>query len=120
MLTHSILVGNERNSALCIAAYVYCEAKLTSAYGATGFSMYDMTKKGDYKEGKWIEAWLNKCASRSSPATVSDRRPDSSLPARPEVRHELGVDLDKHGHGMKKFVGCSDKVFRHFEQSGDQ
>ncbi|KWU44075.1 carboxypeptidase Y, partial [Rhodotorula sp. JG-1b] len=90
--------GNERNSALCIAAYVYCEAKLTSAYAATGLSMYDMTKKGDYKEGKWIEAWLNK----------------------PEVRHELGVDLDKHGHGTKKFVGCSDKVFRHFEQSGDQ
>lgn len=53
--------GDERNSALCIAAYVYCEAKLTSAYAATGRSMYDMTKKGDYKEGKWIEAWLNEC-----------------------------------------------------------
>lgn len=123
MPTRSRLAGNERNSALCIAAYVYCEAKLTSAYAATGLSMYDMTKKGDYKEGKWIEAWLNKCAF-----PVPLRRQHSQtggltsffFSPRPEVRHELGVDLDKHGHGTKKFVGCSDKVFRHFEQSGDQ
>ena len=76
MLTRSRLVGNERNSALCIAAYVYCEAKLTSAYAATGLSMYDMTKKGDYQEGKWIEAWLNKCVSRSSSAIFPDRLSD--------------------------------------------
>lgn len=55
--------GDVHNSALCVAAYVFCEARLTSAYAATGLSMYDMTKKGDYVENKWIEEWLNKCAS---------------------------------------------------------
>ncbi|BGP06618.1 hypothetical protein JCM10049v2_002442 [Rhodotorula toruloides] len=86
-----------RNSALCVSASVYCETRLTSPYFATGRSSYDMTKFGEYEEEKWIAEWLN----------------------REDVRHELGVDLDPHGHGVKKFKGCSGKVFNHFDATGD-
>ncbi|BGP23364.1 hypothetical protein JCM10295v2_002260 [Rhodotorula toruloides] len=85
------------NSALCVSASVYCETRLTSPYFATGRSSYDMTKFGEYEEEKWIAEWLN----------------------REDNRHELGVDLDQHGHGIKKFKGCSGKVFNHFEATGD-
>ncbi|GAA5898408.1 hypothetical protein JCM8208_006975 [Rhodotorula glutinis] len=85
-------------SSLCVSASVYCESRVTAQYDSTGRSPFNMRKFGDYVENKWIERWLN---------TES-------------VRHELGVDLDPHGHGVKKFVGCSDKVFEHFTLSGDQ
>ncbi|TNY19149.1 Alpha/Beta hydrolase protein [Rhodotorula diobovata] len=85
-------------SALCASASAYCETRVTAPYFETGRSSYNMLKFGDYKEEKWIAQWLN----------------------RESVRHELRVDLDPHGHGVKKFVGCSDKVFEHFTLSGDQ
>ncbi|KAK4331545.1 putative serine carboxypeptidase [Rhodotorula toruloides] len=85
------------NSALCVSASVYCETRLTSPYFATGRSSYDMTKFGGYEEEGWIAEWLN----------------------REDVRHELGVDLDPRGHGVKKFKGCSGKVFNHFDATGD-
>lgn len=61
------IAGDERDSGLCVAAYVYCEAKLTSAYIKTGRSTYDITKFGDYAENDWIEEWLNQCVPSSSP-----------------------------------------------------
>jgi len=96
-----------------------------------------MRKFGDYVESKWIERWLNKCVllflvsllspplllGRGRPASErqEERSADVLFLSRSEsVRHELGVDLDPHGHGVKKFVGCSDKVFEHFTLSGDQ
>ncbi|GJN87454.1 hypothetical protein Rhopal_000403-T1 [Rhodotorula paludigena] len=85
------------NSALCVSASAFCETRLTEFYFKTGRSSYNMEKFGDYVEEKWIEHWLN-----------TDK-----------VRHELGVDLDPHGHGVKKFQGCSGKVGWHFEATGD-
>ncbi|BGP38665.1 hypothetical protein JCM10449v2_002600 [Rhodotorula kratochvilovae] len=78
-------------------ASAYCETRLMEPYFATGRSSFNVEKFGDYVEEKWIAHWLNL---------------DS-------VRHELGVDLDPHGHGVKRFVGCSDKVMEHFTLSGD-
>lgn len=34
------------------------------------------------------------------------------------MRHELGVDREEHG-GVRRFVGCSDKVGKHFDNTGD-
>lgn len=46
-----------------------------------------MEKFGPYAEEKMIQFYLN----------------------RPDVRHELGVDMEEDG-GVKKFIGCSDEV----------
>ncbi|GAA6062652.1 hypothetical protein JCM10212_003464 [Sporobolomyces blumeae] len=87
---------NPSNSALCLASYQYCENTQTGAYYKSGRNPYDMTKFGDYAEEEWIERWLNK----------------------ESVRRELGVD--REAQGVKKFVGCSDRVMFRFTTSGDQ
>ncbi|GAA5905405.1 S10 family peptidase [Sporobolomyces salmoneus] len=84
----------------CSTAFQYCENSQSGPYDKTGRSPYDMEKFGEYEENEWIESWLNSEA----------------------VRKELGVDLEphRHGGGIKKFKGCSNKVGFRFTISGDQ
>ncbi|GAA6002157.1 hypothetical protein JCM10207_003101 [Rhodosporidiobolus poonsookiae] len=89
--------ANPTDTALCISAYRFCESSMTDPYAKTGRSMYNFHKYGEYDEDEWIAKWLNQ----------------------PRVRHELGVDPDKHGRGPGRFEGCSDGVFSRFEDSGD-
>ncbi|GAA5993920.1 hypothetical protein JCM5350_002867 [Sporobolomyces pararoseus] len=90
---------NPSSSTTCLAAFEYCENSQTGAYYKSGRNPYDMTRFGGYEEEKWISRWLNS----------------------ENVRKELGVDLEPHRHGgVKKFVGCSDKVGFRFTVSGDQ
>ncbi|GAA6031670.1 hypothetical protein JCM8097_001925 [Rhodosporidiobolus ruineniae] len=91
--------GTSRASSLCMSAYRFCETRMTAPYDETGRSPYNFDKYGEYEENEWIERWLN----------------------RDDVREELGVDeVDSRGHKrVKKFEGCSDKVFERFEDSAD-
>ncbi|BGP14624.1 hypothetical protein JCM10213_002208 [Rhodosporidiobolus nylandii] len=92
--------NNPSDSALCLSAYRFCEERLTAPYEATGRNSYDWQRYGEYEEGEWAEAWLN----------------------REEVRRELGVDFEDKKHPQskrRKFISCSDKVFQRFEDSAD-
>ncbi|GAA5855462.1 hypothetical protein JCM8547_007842 [Rhodosporidiobolus lusitaniae] len=81
-----------RDSALCLSAYHYCETRMTAPYQATGRSDYNFRKYGEYEEGEWIEGWLN----------------------RDDIRRSLGVNPK-----VKKYTGCSDGIFKRFEESMD-
>ncbi|SPC63016.1 related to Carboxypeptidase Y precursor [Ustilago sp. UG-2017b] len=90
--------GRTYDTLACIAAVNYCEGALASPYDKLGKSPYDWQHPASFVEEDWVAAFLN----------------------HPDTKSALGVDAKGPGDEHDgTFVGCSDRVYAHFEKTGD-